>query len=297
MRDLLHAPADEVAAERARVEHEGWGAALLALEGPDGLWDGGACFPADYRGGEAGPAVDGDDAHAPDAAAPRARPRLLVREAGHRARRAERTVGARPAALLRRRGRAVHQRPDDRDRRVLRRADRRARRAAARRAARGRRLELRGRERLGPLVLRHDSRRARRTARSRAGERPVRRGGRGAAERRGVPARAEPVPAQEHRRGGRPRVPRPRVPVLLALRRAARARPLPPGRRLPDPRMAPAVEVVRSKRQADGRWLLDRIHPGRVDLELDGPVGTPSRLDHPAGAAGPVVVGRRGGDT
>jgi hypothetical protein len=32
----------------------------------------------------------------------------------------------------------------------------------------------------------------------------------------------------------------------------------------PDPRMAEAVEVVRSKRQPDGRWLLDRIHPGRV---------------------------------
>ena len=30
----------------------------------------------------------------------------------------------------------------------------------------------------------------------------------------------------------------------------------------PDPRMAEAVEVVRSKRQPDGRWLLDRVHPG-----------------------------------
>jgi hypothetical protein len=54
MRDLLDTPADEVAAERARVEHEGWGARLLALAGADGLWAGGACFPADYRGGEPG---------------------------------------------------------------------------------------------------------------------------------------------------------------------------------------------------------------------------------------------------
>ena len=54
MRDLLDAAADDVAAERARVEHEGWGARLLALEDPDGLWDGGACFPASYRGGEPG---------------------------------------------------------------------------------------------------------------------------------------------------------------------------------------------------------------------------------------------------
>ena len=48
LRDLTNAPADDVAAERARVEHDGWGARLLALEGPDGLWDGAACFPASY---------------------------------------------------------------------------------------------------------------------------------------------------------------------------------------------------------------------------------------------------------
>ncbi len=45
MRDLLDAPAEQVAAERARVETEGWGARLLALRDPDGQWDGGACFP------------------------------------------------------------------------------------------------------------------------------------------------------------------------------------------------------------------------------------------------------------
>ena len=54
LRDLTDASADEVAAERTRVEHEGWGARLLALEGADGLWDGGACFPAGYAGGEPG---------------------------------------------------------------------------------------------------------------------------------------------------------------------------------------------------------------------------------------------------
>jgi hypothetical protein len=52
--DLAHATPEEVAAERARVEHEGWGARLLALQGADGMWDGGACFPASYRGGEPG---------------------------------------------------------------------------------------------------------------------------------------------------------------------------------------------------------------------------------------------------
>jgi hypothetical protein len=38
--DLLDAPADEVAAERARVATEGWGARLLALQEPDGRWAG-----------------------------------------------------------------------------------------------------------------------------------------------------------------------------------------------------------------------------------------------------------------
>jgi hypothetical protein len=45
LRDLLDASEVEVATERARVEHEGWGARLLALRGADGLWADGACFP------------------------------------------------------------------------------------------------------------------------------------------------------------------------------------------------------------------------------------------------------------
>src|SRR5215472_16484906 len=50
----MGATPDDVAAERGRVAHEGWGARLLALEDASGLWDGGACFPAGYRGGEPG---------------------------------------------------------------------------------------------------------------------------------------------------------------------------------------------------------------------------------------------------
>jgi len=46
LRDLVHAPAEVIAAERARVATEGWGARLLALQGEDGQWAGGACFPA-----------------------------------------------------------------------------------------------------------------------------------------------------------------------------------------------------------------------------------------------------------
>jgi hypothetical protein len=52
--DLTDASDEEVAAERSRVEHEGWGARLLAAEDADGLWDGGACFPGTYAGGEPG---------------------------------------------------------------------------------------------------------------------------------------------------------------------------------------------------------------------------------------------------
>jgi hypothetical protein len=40
MRDLTHEPADVIAAERARVAREGWGAKLLALQEPDGRWAG-----------------------------------------------------------------------------------------------------------------------------------------------------------------------------------------------------------------------------------------------------------------
>ncbi|MDQ3126938.1 MAG: hypothetical protein M3Q66_00560 [Chloroflexota bacterium] len=40
MRDLTHEPPDIVAAERARVATEGWGARLLALQAPDGRWAG-----------------------------------------------------------------------------------------------------------------------------------------------------------------------------------------------------------------------------------------------------------------
>jgi hypothetical protein len=42
MRDLIGAPADEVAGERARVATEGAGARLLALQATDGLWSGAA---------------------------------------------------------------------------------------------------------------------------------------------------------------------------------------------------------------------------------------------------------------
>jgi hypothetical protein len=47
MRDLTTEPAELVVAERQRVATEGWGAKLLALQGPDGKW-GGSTFPAKW---------------------------------------------------------------------------------------------------------------------------------------------------------------------------------------------------------------------------------------------------------
>jgi hypothetical protein len=47
MRDLTHERADVIAAERSRIATEGWGARLLALQAPDGLW-GGRPWSLDY---------------------------------------------------------------------------------------------------------------------------------------------------------------------------------------------------------------------------------------------------------
>jgi len=44
-----------------------------------------------------------------------------------------------------------------------------------------------------------------------------------------------------------------------------------------DPRMAEAVEMIRSARQPDGTWTQERRHPGRVWFEVDAPVGEPSK--------------------
>ena len=45
----------------------------------------------------------------------------------------------------------------------------------------------------------------------------------------------------------------------------------------PDERTAEAIELVESKRQPDGRWLLENTYPGRVHFEMDEGDGKPSR--------------------
>jgi len=45
----------------------------------------------------------------------------------------------------------------------------------------------------------------------------------------------------------------------------------------PDPRSAEAMAIVRDRRQADGRWLLDVRHRDTLHEELAGAVGAPNR--------------------
>lgn len=46
---------------------------------------------------------------------------------------------------------------------------------------------------------------------------------------------------------------------------------------VPDERVAEAVELVASKRGDDGRWLLEHKHPGTMAIDLDELEGNPSR--------------------
>lgn len=59
LRDIVQAPTAVVEAERARIATDGWGDRLLALQGHDGLWAGGACFPAGSYNWRATPPDDG----------------------------------------------------------------------------------------------------------------------------------------------------------------------------------------------------------------------------------------------
>ncbi|HEX3508172.1 MAG TPA: hypothetical protein VHW94_07255, partial [Candidatus Dormibacteraeota bacterium] len=45
----------------------------------------------------------------------------------------------------------------------------------------------------------------------------------------------------------------------------------------PDERWGEAIDLVESKRDADGRWLLENRHPGRLHFAMDEGEGRPSR--------------------
>ncbi len=278
LRDLTDASPDDVAAERAQVEREGWGARLLARQGPDGLWDGGALFPAGYTGDESGQPWTTTMHTLQTAADPRARPGVARRPRRDRARRRACALGARRGAVLRRRGRAVHQRQDDRDRRLLR----RGRRTVVERVL-GEQLADGGwnceaengsvRSSFDTTIdvldglLEHEH--------ATGGSAAVRRG---TPAGRGVPARAASLPPQEHRRDRRSGVSR-RPPSRTtgtttscgrSTTSAAPARSRIPG--WPRPSRWCARSASRT-----ARWPLDRVHPGRVHFALDDGVGLPSR--------------------
>jgi hypothetical protein len=277
MRDLTNASAHAVAVERARVEHDGWGARLLALEDPDGLWAGGACFPASYRGGEPGQ---------PWTATMHTLQTLQLlgldpaSESGRRA-----------IVLVAENGRWEHAGQLYFDGEVEPCINGRTIETGAYfgvpvepivERVLGERLDDGGwncEVEYGSVRSSFDTtinvldgllEFERATGQS-EGVRTARRSGeeylleRGLFRRRSTGEVVRPTylefafPYYWH------------YDVLRALDYFRRS-----GAN-PDPRMAEAVEIVQSKRQPDGRWLLDRIHPGQVYFDLEDGVGTPSR--------------------
>jgi len=275
--DLTDASPDEVAAERARVEREGWGARLLALQGADGLWAGGACFPADYRGDEPGQ---------PWTATMHTLQTLQILGLDPMS-----DVARRAVARVTEHGRWEHD-------------GQRYFEGEVEPCINGRTIEAGayfGVD-IAPIVERI------------VGERLADGGWNCEAENGSVRSSFDTTidvldgllefeqatggsdAVREARRSGEEyllerslfrrkstgEVADPAYldfafpyywhhDVLHALdyfRRAGDA---------PDPRMAEAIELARSKRQSDGRWLLDRTHPGRVHFDLEDGVGAPSR--------------------
>ncbi|HEV2478223.1 MAG TPA: hypothetical protein VGS79_01110 [Puia sp.] len=45
----------------------------------------------------------------------------------------------------------------------------------------------------------------------------------------------------------------------------------------PDPRINEAIDLLRSKQQSDGTWLLENTHPGKVHFALENVDGQPSK--------------------
>jgi len=277
LRDLTDASPGEVAAERARVEHEGWGARLLALEGADGLWAGGACFPAGYTGGDPGQpwtatmhTLQTLELCGLDPASASARRAIgLVAENGRWEHAGQRYFDGEVEPCIN--GRTI-------DTGAYFGVDV----AGIVKRLLGERLDDGGwnceaengsvRSSFDTTINVLDGLLEVEGATGGSAEvGAARRGGeeylleRGLFRRKSTGEVVDPAylefafPYYWH------------YDVLRALdyfRRSGAD---------PEPRMAEAVEVVRSKRQPDGRWLLDHIHPGRVHFDLEGGVGTPSR--------------------
>jgi hypothetical protein len=277
LRDLTDASPDEVAAERARVEHEGWGARLLALEDADGLWAGGACFPASYAGGEPGQ---------PWTATMHTLQTLQIFGLDPASEAARRAI-----ALVAENGRWEHEGQRFFDGEVEPCINGRTIETGAyfgvdvsaiverilgeRLADGGWNCEVENgsvRSSFDTTINVLDGLLAfERATGGSAAVREARRSGEEYLLERGLFRRRS---TGEVAVAGYLDVAFPyywHFDVLRALdyfRGSGAA---------PDVRAAEAVEVVRSKRQADGRWLLDRVHPGRVHFAVEDGVGRPSR--------------------
>ncbi|GIH05604.1 hypothetical protein Rhe02_36710 [Rhizocola hellebori] len=277
LRDLTDASPGEIAAERSRVEHEGWGARLLELQDAGGPWDGGALFPAGYTGNEPG------QPWTPTVHTLQTLQIFGLDPAGQAARRA--------IALV-----AEHVRWEHDGQRYFD--------GEVEPCLNGRTIEAGAYFGVDvrPIVERILGERLADGGWNCEAENGSVRSSfdttiivlEGLAEFERVTGGSEAV--AQARRGGEE--------YLLErglFRRKSTGEPVKPGyldlafpyyrhydvlraldyfRRCgvkPDPRMAQAVEVVSSKRQPDGRWLLERVHPGRVHFVLEGGVGEPSR--------------------
>jgi hypothetical protein len=279
LRDLTDASPPDVATERARVEHEGWGAQLLAVEDPDGLWAGGACFPASYTRGEPGQ---------PWTATMHTLQTLQLLGLDPASASARRAI-----ALVAEHGRWEH-------------AGQRYFDGEVEPCINGRTIETGAYFGVDvePLV-------------ERILAEPLADGGWNCEAENGSVRSSfdttinvlEGLLEFEHTNGGPTarrsaatrRAGQEYVLERRLFRRLSTGAVVQPGylefafpyywhydalraldyfRRAdadPDPRMAEAVEVVRSKQQPDGRWPLDHLHPGRVHVDLEGDVGGPSR--------------------
>ena len=276
MQDLQHRPAEEIAVERARVEREGWGARLLAHADPDGQWDGGACFPAGFKGGEPGQPWTSTmhtlqtlqilglppDCDSAERFIPLIAENCRWEHDGQRYFDGEvepcingRTVetgvyfGADVAPVV--------------ERLLAERLGDGAWNCEAENGAIVSSIDttinvLDGLWAYEASTASAEVREARLEAEEYLLERSLFRG-----KRSGEVIHEDFVTfAFPHYW---------RYDILRALDYFRRSRAE------PDPRMADAVEVVRSKRQGDGRWLLDAIIPGRVWFDIETPAGSPSR--------------------
>ena len=285
MRDLTDAPADEVAAERARVATEGAGARLLALQGADGRW-GGAAWNRGWnstmhvlmllRDLGLDPASDAGTARG----GPRPRPRDVA---------GLRPAGVRRQPLLRRRGGALHQRAGRR-----RSAPTSARTSGASSTgcspsscptAAGTARPPNGSTRSSfntticvlEALLEHE--------RAGGGSPEVTaarlRGQEYLLERRLFRRRSTGEVIERDRKGGAAWT-RFAFPTwwhydvlrgLEYLRRAGVA---------PDERVAEAIELVASKRDGDGRWPLETRYPGEMPVEIGRGRGPAEPVEHAA---------------